>query len=187
MEGKNNLVEKAAEGQIVYLRLMTEEDTDDIVLWRNKDRVRSNFIFQKPFTREGHLKWIETMVKTGEVIQFMICEKDSGKAIGSVYFRDIDHTHNKAEYGIFIGEDEAIGKGIGTETAELALEYAFNTMGLHKVFLRALSDNAQALRSYEKAGFKKEAYLEDDVCINGVYHDIILMGKINPREKGRIL
>lgn len=40
------------EGQDIYLRLMTEEDTDNIIRWRNTDFVRRNFIYQKPFTRQ---------------------------------------------------------------------------------------------------------------------------------------
>ena len=39
----------------VYLRPITLEDTDRIIRWRNSDRVRKNFIDQRPFTRQGHL------------------------------------------------------------------------------------------------------------------------------------
>ena len=108
MEQKDKL-----EGEKVYLRLMTQEDTDLIVSWRNEDFVRKNFIYQKPFTREGHLNWIRTMVDTGKVIQFIICTKED-EPVGSVYLRDIDRTHRKAEYGIFIGEKDALSRGYGT-------------------------------------------------------------------------
>ena len=84
------------EGKNIYLRPMTGEDTDLIVKWRNEDFVRKNFIYQKPFTREGHLNWVETMVKTGKVVQFIICTNEN-KPVGSVYLRDIDETHHKAE------------------------------------------------------------------------------------------
>ena len=141
------------EGKNIYLRPMTGEDTDLIVKWRNEDFVRKNFIYQKPFTREGHLNWVETMVKTGKVVQFIICTSEN-KPVGSVYLRDIDETHHKAEYGIFIGEEDAIGCGYGTQTARLALEYAFDTMGLEKVFLRFLEENTGARISYEHAGFR---------------------------------
>ena len=59
------------------------------------------------------------------------------------------------------------------------IRYAFEEMGLHRLFLRAFADNAQAIRSYEKAGFEREAYLRDDVCIDGRYRDIVLMGILN--------
>ena len=56
--------------------------------------------------------------------RFIICEKNNDRPVGSVYFRDIDHDNKKAEYGIFIGEADAAGRGIGSETARLAADYA---------------------------------------------------------------
>ncbi len=41
------------------------------------------------------------------------------------------------------------------------------------------ADNVRAIRSYEKAGFVREADLKDDVCINGKYRDIVLMAVLN--------
>lgn len=169
----------------IYLRLMTVEDTDMIIAWRNSDAVRKNFIYQELFTREGHLNWIRTMVDTGRVVQMIICMVDSDKPVGSVYIRDIDLQHRKAEYGIFIGEESARGKGIGTQAASMMLQYCFEELKLHRVFLRAFADNMQAIRSYEKAGFVREAYLHDDVCIDGKFRDIVLMAKLNPEEVER--
>lgn len=164
----------------IYLRIMTPEDTDLIIAWRNNDAVRKNFIYQAPFTREGHENWTRTMIDTGKAVQMIICDVAGGRPLGSVYIRDIDRGHNKAEYGIFIGESQARGRGIGTCAAKLMLRYCFEEEGLHRIYLRALAGNKQALRSYEKAGFVKEACLKDDVRIDGKYHDIIWMAAINP-------
>lgn len=166
----------------IFLRLMEPEDTDRIIGWRNSEAVRRNFIYQEPFTREGHENWIRTMVDTGRAVQMMICLVDSGEAVGSVYIRDIDRHHNKAEYGIFIGSREARGRGIGTAAARLMLEYCFREEGLHRIYLRALSDNIQAIHSYEKAGFVREACLRDDVRIDGEYRDIVWMAALNPAD-----
>jgi len=167
----------------IYLRIMTAEDTDNIVKWRNSDAVRTNFIYQKLFTRQSHEHWIETMVNTGKVVQMIICMCGSDMPVGSVYIRDIDVVHNKGEYGIFIGESSARGHGVGTAAAKLMIQYAFKELKLHRLFLRVFADNAQAMGSYEKAGFVKEAYLKDDVCIDGVYRDIVLMAIINRNEE----
>ena len=166
----------------IYLRPMTEADTDLIVNWRNKDAIRKNFIYQLPFTRESHQNWVRTMVNTGKVVQMMICLTENDAAVGSVYIRDIDLVHHKGEYGIFIGEDAARGIGIGTEAAKLMARYAFEELKLHKLFLRVFADNPQAIRSYEKAGFRQEAYCRDDVCIDGVYRDMVFMAMINTTE-----
>jgi len=166
----------------IYLRLMTGEDTDLIVQWRNSDAVRKNFIYQELFTRESHENWIRTKVETGQVVQMIICDLVTDKPLGSVYIRDIDRQHNKAEYGIFIGEPSARGRGIGTAAAGLMLSYCFEEEGLHRIYLRALSGNEQAIRSYEKAGLVKEGLLKDDVCIDGQYRDIVWMAAVMPDE-----
>lgn len=167
----------------IYLRLMTREDTDNIIKWRNRDEVRSQFIYQKLFTKESHEKWIETMVETGKVVQMIIVLCDGDRPIGSVYVRDIDMEHKKAEYGVFIGETDCLGKGYGTEAAELMREYAFEFLGLHKLMLRVYADNERAIKSYKKAGFVKEAYLKDDVFVQGKYRDIVLMAVFNEEDK----
>lgn len=172
----------ADESAGIYLRLMTYDDTELIVRWRNSDAVRRNFIYQALFTAESHIKWIRTMVDTGRVIQMIICDLASDAPLGSVYIRDIDRQHNKAEYGIFIGEGQARGRGVGTAAAKLMLRYCFEEQGLHRIFLRVFADNLQAIRSYEKAGFRREGLLRDDVCIEGKYRDILWMAVIRPES-----
>ena len=177
---------KVIENEHIYLRKMESKDTDHIIKWRNSSAVRENFIYQELFTRETHENWIRTMIETDKADQLIICVKlpdGKGKPVGSVYIRDIDKKHNKAEYGIFIGEEFARGCGIGSMAASLMIDYCFKQRKLHRLFLRVFADNPQAIRSYEKAGFVKEAYLKDDVLINGRYRDIVLMGIINPEDK----
>ena len=167
----------------IYLRLMTAEDTENIIKWRNSDVVRKQFIYQKEFTVESHENWIKTMIETGKAAQMMIVLNEGDRAIGSVYVRDIDLEHKKAEYGIFIGETDCLGKGYGTEAAELMIEYAFDFLGIHKLMLRVYAENERAIKSYEKAGFKKEAYLKDDVYVQEKFRDIVLMAVINQEDK----
>ena len=160
----------------IYLRYMTEMDTDKIVAWRNTESIRSRFIYRGDFTREIHLSWIRNMVDTGKVVQLIICDINTDEALGSVYIRDIDRLHSRAEYGIFIGEPSARGRGVGSAVARLMLKYCFEEEKLHRVYLRVLSDNEAAIGSYQNAGFLKEALLREDVFLDGAYKDVILMG-----------
>lgn len=171
-------------GEQVYLRPITdsEEDTNNIIRWRNSDAVRPYFIYQKPFTAEGHKMWLEKEIFSGKGFQFIVCRIEDDKAIGSAYLRDYDKEWRKAEFGMFIGEELDKGKGIGTEIMKLSTQFAFQELKLHKVYSRILADNKASFYSTQKNEYEKEAHLKDEVMINGEYRDIILVGKINPEE-----
>lgn len=168
-----------AVGKLVALRPITDEDTDLVVSWRNNDRVRNNFIYREHFTNEIHTNWLRTKVDTGEVVQLIICEvMNDYRPVGSVYFRYLDDTRIEAEYGIFIGEDDATGKGYGNETAALATDYARDELGIKRLILRVFTSNIAARRSYEYGGFVKCQDLPMVECSDGEKSDMILMEKI---------
>jgi len=158
----------------VSLRPIEKSDTDNILKWRNHPNVRRNFVFQDDITFEAHERWMNERVSIGKVVQFIIVTEEFGD-IGSVYLRDIYYDHRKAEFGIFIGEEKARGKGFGTEATRLALEHAFDVLNLNKVFLRVFPDNDIAIRSYESVGFVKEGYLAEDVIVKNKPYDMIIM------------
>ena len=139
----------------------------------------SNFINQNLLTEEIHQNWLEENVFSGKAHQFIIVEKFSNRDIGSVYLKDIDLLHQKAEFGIFIGEAEFLGKGLGTEATKMIIEYGFDSLHLNKIYLRVISENIQAINSYIHAGFHLEGILQKDVFSNGKYNDIILMAKLS--------
>lgn len=109
----------------LILREITIEDTENIIKWKNNPKVKKNFCIQEDLTKEVHLNWYKNKIQTGEVKQFIIKDEALGIEVGSTYLRDIDMKNKKAEFGIFIGEDSARGKGIGTKSAELTIEYGF--------------------------------------------------------------
>lgn len=169
-------------GNNIFLVPITIEDTDLVVKWRNNPKVQSNFIFREQFTNDMHENWIKNMVEKNKVCQFIIVECLSKKKIGSVYLRDINMLHKNAEFGIFIGEDKFRGIGYGTEATKLIIEYAFRNLNLHRVFLRVFEENQQAINSYKKSGFNIEGVAIDMVFMDGKFHNIVFMSKINTND-----
>ncbi len=163
----------------LVLRSITSEDTDLILKWRNNENVKKYFIDQRELRKEDHMRWLKTKAETGSVVQFIITQKENGRAVGTVFLKDIDYQNRKAEYGVFLGEEDFIGKGIGTAVAGRMISYAFQELKLHKVYLRVFEDNLRAVACYEKAGFQKEALLKDDVLIHNEFRNIIIMGILN--------
>ena len=170
-------------GTAVTLRPITDADTDLIVKWRNTPSVVQNFIFRQTFTPEMHRSWLATKVATGQVVQYIILDNADGKPVGSVYYRDIDNHNRSAEYGIFIGEEEYLGRGFGTETARLFTRFGLDVLKLHRISLRVLDGNEIARRSYEKAGFVTEGIFRDMVKLDGEYRDVEFMAMLKEEEK----
>ena len=155
-------MEGMIESNNLLFRPINEADTDMVIGWRNSEYVKKHFLYRENITRRDHLDWLKYRVKTGEVVQFIIIEKKSKTPIGSVYFRDIDRITGYAEYGIFIGEDKARGKGYGNETAVTMVGHYFDKMAGKRLILRVLKDNVPAIRSYERAGFRRIDDAKDD-------------------------
>lgn len=143
------------ENSKTIIRPMALEDTANIVKWRNAPFVRENFLYREDMNEATHQKWVKEQVNTGRVKQFVIYSKELARDVGSVYLRDIDQDKKEAEYGIFIGEEAALGKGYGKEACVSMVKYARDELGLRRVFLRVFEDNIAAVKSYEGAGFSR--------------------------------
>ena len=149
-------------GTKIYLTSIEDKDTDLVVKWRNRDFIMNNFIDRNPLTPEIHRKWLKDKVATGLVHQFIIHRKDIDEAIGSVYLRNVDVQKGSAEYGIFIGEENAHGLGFGTEACRMMIDYAKNELKLKKLLLRLRKENTIAHRTYVACGFE-DTYQEDGI------------------------
>ncbi|MCR4618683.1 MAG: GNAT family N-acetyltransferase [Lachnospiraceae bacterium] len=194
--------EYSDEEGIIYLRPMTYDDAETYVNWRNSESVNKYFIYRGKFTVEGQKNWIRDNLETGKAASMMVCltgkrfedaaegadenegaelQSTADRAIGNVYLLNIDNINKKAEYGVMIGDESIRGKGLGTKIAKLMLKYAFDGLGLHRVYLRALEGNDRAVKSYMNAGFKKEGFLVDDVCIDGEFKSVTWMAAVSGR------
>lgn len=170
-------------GEQIYLRPITADDTELAVRWRNQPSVVANFLYRKTITPKDHEDWLANKVFKGLVHQFIVCRNEDDKPLGSAYLQNFDEESRRAEWGIYLGEEQTYGKGVGTEAGHLILDYAFNTLGLHKVVSRVLARNTASARMSEKVGSIQEAYLRDEYFLDGQYEDLILFGIFNPREQ----
>ncbi len=128
----------------------------------------------QPTTLEQESDWFDAETTSG-AIGFTIYERAIGKPIGNTTLRHVDHRNRTAVFGILIGEREARGRGFGTETTRLMLDYAFTALGLHSVMLTTDSFNLAAQAAYRKAGFKEFGRRRECALLNGTLHDWVYM------------
>jgi len=144
--------------------------------WRNDFFLQRTFgDLPKPVTQEEGTARHEKQATTSDALWFTIYEIDGWKPIGRTDLFEIDWRNRSARYGIMIGEAEARGKGYGTETTRLTLDYAFTALGLHSVMLDVSEYNLAGRHAYEKAGFHEIGRRRQSDLLNGHLYDLILM------------
>jgi RimJ/RimL family protein N-acetyltransferase len=144
--------------------------------WINDFEVtRTLGIGTKPSTLEAEEGWYERATRSDDETGFTIYELATLRPIGNTSLMSINHVHRTADFGILIGEKDCWGKGYGTETARLMLEYGFTSLNLHNIALQAYSFNERGLRAYRKAGFREIGRRREAVRVAGVAYDDVLM------------
>jgi RimJ/RimL family protein N-acetyltransferase len=111
-----------------------------------------------------------------------IWHKESHKPIGIVGLFRIHPQYHNAEFGIFIGENNYWGKGLGTEAAELMVTYGFKTLNLHKIMAGVNATNNWSIKMHEKVGFIEEGYLKEMEYIDGNWTDVIMFGLLRENK-----
>ena len=84
--------------------------------------------------------------------------------------------HGEGWVGIGLGERDYWGNGYGTDAMRLMLRFAFDELNLWRVSLGVFAYNPRAIRSYEKAGFRREGLVRGDCRRDGQRWDSVFMG-----------
>jgi len=143
--------------------------------WNNDFQTTRTLASTRPVILEEEILAFEQIYQNREFIFFTIYEKETLHPIGNTFLSDIDYKNGIAEFNIVIGEKESRGKGYGTEATQLILDYGFNIVGLHNIFLKVYEFNKSAIKAYEKAGFVKCGRRRQAHYISGRKWDIIFM------------
>ena len=140
-----------------------------------------------PTTVEAEESWYESTSRGEKGVLFTIRERDTGRPIGNCGLNLVDKQNRRAIFGIMIGESDARGKGFGTESAHLILDYSFTALGLHSVSLTVAEYNLAGQKAYAKAGFKECGRLRETLWFGGRYWDTILMDCLESEFGGSVL
>lgn len=107
---------------------------------------------------------------------FFIKYKPLNIFVGTIKLDKINQTNNSAELGIMIGAKEVWNKKIGTKASLILMNYAFNTLNLHKVWGGTDEHNISMQKLFLKLGFQKEGQLRKVNFQNQQYSDNFYYG-----------
>jgi RimJ/RimL family protein N-acetyltransferase len=173
-------------GEKVALGPLRSDLADLYARWMNQLDVRRGLDYLGIASAQSQEKWVEDNLEksakgTPEVVEFTIYDRSDSAPVGTAGLLRIDHGHRNAEFGIAIGERR--GQGLGTEATRLALDFAFNVLGLRNVLLEALEWNVAGTTAYERAGFRRIGVRRGAVMSRGRPTDVVIMDAV-PEDFG---
>jgi [ribosomal protein S5]-alanine N-acetyltransferase len=69
-------------------------------------------------------------------------------------------------------------RGYMTAAVRAIVPFAFGTLRLHRLEAACIPTNTGSIRLLENTGFVREGYARDYLCINGVWQDHLLYGRL---------
>jgi diamine N-acetyltransferase len=163
------------EGEAVALGPLRRELIPLYARWQGDFFVQRTYRTPGPVTLDEAAARYERRAAGDGNFWFTIYERASWRPIGTTELSEIDWRGRTASYGILIGEAEGRGKGYGTETTRLMLDYAFTALGLHSVMLTTDEFNLAGRRAYRAAGFKEFGRRRQCSYLNGKLYDVVYM------------
>lgn len=115
---------------------------------------------------------------------FTVIANDGDVPIGRCLLYGVNQVDRNANVGIFIGDKQYWNQGLGGETLELLLEYAFNLLNLHSVMLGVFEFNTRALSCYRRLGFREIGRRRQTRLIAGTYYDGVMMDLLADEFRG---
>jgi len=162
------------------IRDWQEDDAASIALYASNRKIWINLrdAFPYPYSLEDAKSFLAGAMSRDPKSFFAIATET--EAIGSIGLTPGQDVHRfTAELGYWLAEP-FWGMGIMTEAVKAVSEYAFEELGLHRIFAEPFITNPASARVLEKAGFVIEGTLRASAFKEGHVLDQLLYAKIAP-------
>ncbi len=156
------------------LRPILPGDKDILLAWRNSDQVRANMYMDHLIAPEEHERWFASALQHPSALFSVFVLR--GVPVGFSSFTGISRDHQRCTWGFYLGE-QGLPKGTGSALGYLALDYAFDTLGMYKLASEAFAFNQASVALHRKLGFREEGRLVEHYVKQGRREDIICFAK----------
>jgi len=159
-------------GTTVRLRELRLTDAPSLLAMLTTEEV-TRFISPPPTTVEGFERFIAWTLRKwdeGTFACFAVTAAGCDTAIGIFQVRALDADFSTAEWGFVIGSP-FWGTGVFEEGARLVIDFAFTSLGVHRLEARCAVRNGRGNGALRKIGAVHEGVLRKAFLKNGEYLD----------------
>ena len=159
-------------GQLVTLREIQFADAEALIGVLTSEAV-ARFISPAPASTDSFLRFIEWAQRErerGTYVCFVVVPHGQSTPVGLFQIRQLEPGFATAEWGFALSA-AVWGTGIFEDGARLAVDFAFDTVGVHRLEARAAIFNGRGNGALRKIGAVQEAVLRRSFLCHGEYVD----------------
>ncbi len=160
-----------AAGSVALRGLRTEDARSLHALLTTAEVAR--FVSPPPTTVEGFerfIAWAHAEQAAGRYACFAVVPVGTDTAVGIFQVRQLDAAFEVAEWGFVIGSPYW-GTGLFADGARLVVDFAIETIGVHRLEARAATANGRGNGALAKIGAVREAVLRQSFDRHGQHYD----------------
>ena len=144
----------------LILRPWRETEAEDLYRYASDPEIGLPAGWQPHISVENSRDIIRTVLSAPET--YAVCQKDDGRAIGSIGFHrnDLAQAEDEYELGYWLGKP-FWGRGLIPEAAREMLRYAFEELSMNRIWCGYYDGNEKSRRVQEKLGFVYQGKTEE--------------------------
>lgn len=104
--------------------------------------------------------------------------------VGLIGLHFIDWGNKRTSIGYWLGEGYQ-GKGIMTRATEALTTYCFEELGMNRIEIRVVPQNAKSRAIPERLGYQIEGTVREYECLNGQFFDHHIYGMLKTEWRNR--
>jgi UDP-4-amino-4,6-dideoxy-N-acetyl-beta-L-altrosamine N-acetyltransferase len=108
-----------------------------------------------------HHAWFDAMLADASKVYWKIVA--DGVAVGAVFLTGVSTQGSSCEWGMYLADVNARGKGVAQAACALSFRYAFNDLAIDVVKCEAIAQNENAIGLYESVGYVRTGLQTDAV------------------------
>ena len=173
----------------LLLRPFNRGDVDAVYSYRSRPDVAA-FLFDQPMSHEECADAVRARASQiafttqGDKILLAVERKDDDRLVGEVSLIWRSVADQQAEVGYILHPD-VHGQGFATEAALALLAFAFDEVGLHRVYARCDARNLASARVMRRLGMTEEAHLREHTHVKGQWDEELIYAILDREWQGR--
>ena len=140
--------------------------------------------YTHPAQAAALLAEIDELFEERTLFQWGVARREDDRVVGTVTLFAIEWENRRGEVGFALGR-AAWGRGLMREALAALFDFAFDTLGFHRLEADVDPRNERSLAVLERHGFRREGLLRERHIVAGEIQDSVMLGLLAREWRGR--